>query len=131
MSSTEPGLRLLLARILVAFIFVMSAIHKIQNFGITTDQIAGTIIPLPALAAGGAILFEIAGGLALILGFKTRISAWLLILFMIPATLTFHQYWAAEEFRRQFIHFMKNLAIIGGLLVFTTTGPGPWALDSE
>ncbi len=69
----------------------------------------------------------------LLLGFKARVGAVLLIIFLIPATLIFHNFWAFEGMERQMqmIMFMKNLAILGGLLLVLGLGPGPISVDQR
>ena len=92
------------------------------------EQIASVGIPLAALVTLFTIVFEIAGGASLILGYKARIGAILLLLFLTPATLLFH-YPIADP--SQMIQFMKNLAIMGGLLMVTVYGSGPVSLESQ
>jgi putative oxidoreductase len=78
-----------------------------------------------------AILFELGGGLSVLSGFKARWGALALIVFLIPATLIFHGFWTYEgaEVRMQQIHFLKNLAILGGLLAVVGNGAGPLSVD--
>jgi len=84
------------------------------------------------LFLAGAIIFEVLGGLSVLLGFKARLGAIALIIFTIPAALIFHNFWAFEgmEQQTQMIMFMKNLAIIGGLLLITSFGSGPLSIDN-
>ena len=79
----------------------------------------------------GAILSELCGGLSILLGWWTRVGATLLIVFLIPTTLIFHDFWTYEgaQQQMQMIHFMKNLAILGGLFVLLSVGGGPWSID--
>ncbi|MFB6198546.1 MAG: DoxX family protein [Halobacteriaceae archaeon] len=124
---------LLVGRILLAIIFVVSGAYKIANFGGTVDQIAGKGLPLASFGAVLAIVVELGGGLSLALGYRTRSGAWLLFLFLIPTTLIFHNFWAfsGRQFQMQMISFMKNLAIMGGLLVLTTVGSGRYSVISS
>jgi putative oxidoreductase len=90
---------------------------------------------LPAaypLAVLGTVVESLAA-LALVAGFKTRWAALALIAFTVIATLIAHRYWAVppEQLTNQFNHFMKNLAIVGGLLAFVAAGPGRWSLDAR
>jgi putative oxidoreductase len=73
------------------------------------------------------------GGLAVLAGFKTRIAAWLLFLYLIPTTFVFHNFWTMQGMERQdgMVHFMKNLAIMGGLLLLAASGPGERSVDSR
>jgi putative oxidoreductase len=77
------------------------------------------------------VIFLLGGGLMVLLGLKTRIGVLLLILFLIPTLLFFHNYWAypAEEQQMQMIQFQKNLAIMGGLLALFVKGAGNYSID--
>ncbi len=118
----------LIARTAIALIFLHSGIGKLSNFGGTQEQIASAGLPLAALVAVFTIAFQLLGGASLILGYKARIGAGLLLAFLIPATLVFHNPIADPG---QMIQFLKNLAIIGGLLLVATYGSGPVSLDSR
>jgi putative oxidoreductase len=117
----------LLARVLLGLIFVMSGISKITGFAGTQQYMASHGIPLTAVFLIGAILVEILGGLSIILGLWARAGAAALVLFLIPATLIFH-----TEFgeRTQMIMFLKNLSIMGGLLLLMVHGTKQYALRS-
>jgi putative oxidoreductase len=117
-------------RILIAPLFLFSGIHKITGFSAVADMMARAGMPLPELFVIGAIVFELGGGLMVLLGWRARWGALLLALFTIPATLLFHNFWAADaaQYRGQLNHFMKNLAILGGLLYVMAAGSGPLSL---
>ena len=116
----------LVARICLATIFIQTGLSKISNFGGTQQQIASAGLPLAALVTLFTIVFEIAGGTSLILGYRARAGAVLLLAFLIPATLVFHNFILDST---QTIQFMKNLAIMGGLLMVVANGPGPVSMD--
>ena len=80
-----------------------------------------------------AAFMELIGALSLILGYKTKWGAGLLIIFLIPVTLLMHNFWAAPEeaFKLEMIHFMSNLSILGGLLYVVAAGPGKLSLDEK
>ncbi|MEO0868550.1 MAG: DoxX family protein, partial [Cyanobacteria bacterium J06642_11] len=78
------------------------------------------------LVTAFTILFELLGGISLIIGYQAQIGAILLLVFLIPATLMFHNPIADPT---QMIQFMKNLAIMGGLLMVVAFGAGPISLD--
>jgi putative oxidoreductase len=80
--------------------------------------------------AGCAELF---GGLALLFGFLTRIGAIGLFVFLIPTTLYFHHFWnmTGPDAKAQMVNFMKNLAIMGGLLAIYAWGPGRYSIDGR
>ena len=116
----------LIARTFLAVIFIHTGIGKLTGFADTQQQIASVGIPLAALVTIFTIVFEVAGGISLIVGYKARIGGVLLLVFLIPATLMFHNPIADPT---QMIQFMKNLAIIGGLLMVVAYGSGPVSLD--
>lgn len=116
----------LLARTAIAIIFLHSGIGKISNFSGTQQQIAGAGLPLAPLVTVFTIAFLFLGSLSLILGYRARIGTGLLLAFLIPATLVFHNPIVDPT---QMIQFLKNLAIIGGLLMVVTYGSGPVSLN--
>jgi len=123
----------LLGRILVSILFLRSAIGKITGFSIVAAGMAKKGIPFSEVLLVGAIFCEIAGSLALILGWKARWGALLLIIFMIPVTLLYHDFWNLEaaQYRNQLIHFMKNLTIFGALVFILGVGSGPLSLEKS
>ncbi|MBD1880090.1 DoxX family protein [Coleofasciculus sp. FACHB-T130] len=120
----------LIARAFLAAIFLKSGFDKITGFSGTQQFMAKNGIPLAltGLLLVAAIILELAGGLSVVLGYKARWGAIALIIFMIPATLIFH---TDFDDRMQVIAFMKNLAIIGGLLMVYYIGSGPISLDEQ
>jgi putative oxidoreductase len=120
-----------IGRLLLSAIFIMSGIHKITAWSDTADSMTREGMIAVPLFLLGAVVFEIAGGLSVLLGYWTRCGALLLIIFLIPTTIIFHDFWTYEsaEQQMQMIHFMKNLAILGGLCFVLTYGPGPVSID--
>lgn len=123
----------LFARVLLCAVFLMSGFGKIPNWQGTTEFMASKGMPAVIFFLAAAILLEIGGGLSLLLGFHTRAGAAALILFLVPATLIFHNFWAFEgmEQRMQMINFLKNLAILGGLIQTMVYGAGAFSLDAR
>jgi putative oxidoreductase len=121
----------LLGRILLAQIFLLSGLNKIGAWEQTAGYMASKNMPLVPFFLVAAILFEVGGGLSVALGYKARLGAAALVVFLIPTTLIFHNFWALQgmEQQVQMIMFMKNLAILGGLLLVIGFGPGPLSLD--
>lgn len=121
----------LVARVLMALIFVMSGVGKITGFDGTVGYIASKGLPLPAMAAVAAIIVELGGGLMLIAGWKARWAALVMMLFTLAAAAIFHDFWhaAADVAQNQTIHFMKNLAIAGGLLMIGVHGSGACSVE--
>ena len=123
----------LLGRIFLALIFVWSGFGKVGGFEGTVGYIGSKGLPAAQLLAVAAIIIELGGGIALILGWLARWAAAALAVFTLLAAFLFHNYWAvpAEQVMMQQIQFMKNLAITGGLLMVLAFGPGAWALSRE
>jgi putative oxidoreductase len=120
----------LAGRILISAIFLISGYHKITGFAAVSGMMAKMGMPMPDLLLAGAIAFEIGGALMVLLGWHACLGALLLIAFTVPATLVFHNFWAvdAAQYQDQFNHFMKNLAVVGGLLYVMAMGSGPLSL---
>ncbi len=123
----------LVARVLLAALFVPAGISKIAGFAGTVGYIGSVGLPLPIVGAVLAIVAEAGGGIALLLGLQTRIAALVLAVFTLAAGVFFHAFWAAtpEAAQMQQIMFMKNIAIAGGLLMLTAFGPGALSLDAK
>ena len=123
----------LVGRILIALIFVMSGAGKIPGFEGTVGYIASKGLPYPALAAIAAIVVELGGGIALILGWKARWAAAAMLLFTVSAAVIFHNFWGvpADQAQNQMIHFMKNISMAGGLLMVIVNGSGAYSMDGR
>jgi len=123
----------LLGRILIALLFIPAGINKITGFSGTVGYIASKGLPLPQVAAAGAIAVEVVVALALLVGFKTRFAALILAAFTLVAAVIFHNFWAVPEAQKmvQTIMFNKNLAIVGGLIYIAVFGAGPFSLDNR
>lgn len=122
----------LAGRICITAIFFISGYHKIAGFSSVSGMMAKMGMPMADLLLVAAIICEIGGGLMVLLGWNACLGALLLIVFTVPATLIFHNFWAvnAAEYQNQFNHFMKNVAMIGGLLYVMAVGPGPYSLKN-
>lgn len=123
----------LLGRILLTLIFFTSGLGKIGGWEQTAGYMSSKGIPLVSFFLIGAILIEVGGGMSVLLGYKAKIGATALVVFLIPVTILFHNFWTLEgmEQQVQMIMFMKNLTIIGGLLLVVTFGSGPISFDSR
>jgi putative oxidoreductase len=119
------SLAALAGRILLAIIFLLSGIDKVTHYAQTLGYMTKAGLPFPQTLLVASAVIEIVCALAIIAGWKTRLSAIVLVIWMIPVTLVFHNPAAGQE---AMIHFMKNAAIIGGLLVLFASGPGVWSL---
>lgn len=121
---------LLIGRILLALIFILSGYGKIGNFADTAAYMASKGLPAPEVLLVPTILIELGGGLMLALGIKARWAGLAILLWMIPVTLIFHNFWAvpADQVQNQMNHFLKNLAIMGGMLYVMGAGAGRYSL---
>jgi putative oxidoreductase len=123
----------LAGRLLMAMIFLVAGIRKVLGFAGTVGYFTKLGFPMPEAFAVIAIVIEIGGALALIIGWRTRWVAWLLILFVAIATAMAHRFWEfdAAQFNNQLNHFLKNIALIGGLLFVAAFGPGRASVDKS
>ena len=117
-----------IGRILIAVIFILSGVGKLGAPAATQGYIASVGLPLPLLGYGLAVLVELGGGLLLLVGFRTRAVAAVLALFTLAAALFFHSHLADQN---QFIHFVKNIMIVGGLLQLVAFGATALSLDAR
>jgi len=116
----------LVARIFLSGIFLESGFSKIAAFASVRQQMAAQGMPYTAILLCCAIAIEIVGGLSLVLGYRTKLGVSALLIFLAIATLIFHTHFADHI---QKIHFLKNLAIMGGLLMVLNYGPGSVSVD--
>ena len=130
--SSRP-LVLLAGRLLIGAIFLNAGIRKLLGFAGTVGYFTKIDFPAPELFTVLAIVIEIGGAILLIIGWKTRWAAWLLALFVLIAAFAAHRFWEfdAAQYANQMNHFMKNLAIIGGLLFVATVGAGGASVDKS
>jgi putative oxidoreductase len=123
---------LLIGRLLIAALFLTSGIPKmLQGYGGAFAQYLGRMgVPYPEIVGVVAVGIEVLVPIALIVGFWPRISALVLIAFVIVATGLAHRFWEypTEAYQGQLNNFLKNVAIIGGLLFYYVSGPGAFSL---
>ncbi len=122
----------LFGRLLFALIFLMSGPNHFSSQTIAYAASQG--VPLASIAVPFSGVLAILGGLSILLGYRARIGAWLLALFLIGVTPMMHNFWTvADPIMRQtqMIMFMKNAAMLGGALLLSQFGAGPWSLDSR
>jgi len=133
MANSSGGVVQLVGRILLSMVFLLAGVGKIAGFSMEEGMVAAKHLPMPSVALGIALVIELVGGLAVLLGLFTRFTAWILFLYLIPTTLLFHNFWALQGMDRidNMIHFEKNLAIMGGLLYLATFGAGGFSIDSS
>jgi putative oxidoreductase len=129
-----PAAASLFARIMIATIFLMSAVgNKIPQFNSVAGYMAAEGVPLPQISLVGAIIFLIVGSVSVIAGFKIRIGAALLLVFLTLATYFFHDFWTFEgqEQQMQMIQFMKNLSLMGTMMFLMANGAGQLSVDAR
>lgn len=122
---------LFFGRVLVALIFVLSGFEKFTAFDQTAGYVAAHGLPAPHALLLIAMIVELVGGLSLMVGFLAPYAAVVLFLYLIPTTVIFHNFWAFEGMDRQMqlVNFLKNLAIMGGLVYVATVGAGAYSFD--
>jgi putative oxidoreductase len=123
---------LLAGRILLALMFVISGFGKLANAGPTAQFMATGGLPEVAALAVLVGLFEVLAGIALIVGFKAQWAALALGAFTVLASLLFHAYWSAPADQQyvQQLMFLKNLAVVGGMLAVAAFGAGGFSVDA-
>lgn len=119
------NLAALAGRILIALIFLLSGIDKITHYAPTLGYMKSAGLPFPEFLIVASAVVEIVASVAIVAGWKTRWAAAALVLWMIPVTWVFHNPAGGQD---AMIHFMKNVAITGGLLLLFALGPGGLSL---
>jgi len=123
----------LIGRIAIAALFLPAGIQKLMEIQGTTEYFGSLGIPAFTVVVWIVIAIEIFGSLALILGYKTSLVAIGLAIFTLGASIVGHPFWAAPQdaiFIAQLL-FVKNIAVLGGLLVLASSGSGSFSLDSR
>lgn len=122
---------LLLGRLLMTALFLPVGVHKLTNPDmLLTQSLVRSGLPFPGVLTVIGIAVEIAGPLAILLGVFPRLSALLLIAFTLVATFVSHHFWTfpAAQWDLQFIQFLKNVGLMGGLMFYLVSGPGRFSL---
>jgi putative oxidoreductase len=122
----------LLGRFLFVLIFLLSAPMHFSSPIIAYAAAQG--VPLASIAVPLSGVIALAGGLSILLGYRAKIGAWLLIVFLAAVTPMMHNFWAVSDpmaHQMEFILFMKNVSMLGGALLVTQLGSGPWSLDAR
>jgi putative oxidoreductase len=131
-SRGATGPVVLLGRLLFVLIFLMSGPRHFM--GQTIAYAASQGVPLASIAVPFSGLLALAGGLSILLGYRARIGAWLIVLFLVGVTPMLHNFWTVTDpmmYQMQMVMFMKNVSMLGGALVISQLGSGPWSLDSR
>ena len=122
----------LVGRVFFVLIFLMAGPNHFASQTIAYAASQG--VPLASIAVPLSGVIAILGGLSILLGYHARIGAWLITLFLLAVTPMLHNFWTvADPMARQMqmIMFMKNLSMLGGALLISQFGAGPWSLDAR
>jgi putative oxidoreductase len=131
-SNAITGTIVLLGRFLFTLIFIMSGPNHFSKQMIGYAAAQG--VPLASLAVPISGVLALLGGLSILLGYRAKIGAWLIVLFLVPVTLTMHKFWGVADpmmAQMQMIMFMKNVSMLGGALIISQLGSGPFSLDAR
>jgi putative oxidoreductase len=121
-----------LGRVLFSLIFLVSVPGLFTAQGI--EHAASQGVPFASIAVPLAGVLALLGGLSVVFGYHARIGALLLILFLVPVTVLMHRFWGIEDAQAamlQRIHFMKNVALLGGAVLLSYFGAGPVSIDAR
>ena len=123
----------LVGRVLLALIFITAGYGKITGFEGTVGYMQAYNMPMTQVLAVIAIIIELGGGIMIAVGWKARWGAAALFIFVLVASFVFHAFWTvpADQVQLQNIMFMKNLAIMGGMLYIIAYGSGPLSVDKN
>ena len=130
--SFSQGVVVVLGRFFFALIFLMAGSNHFSKQTIAFSASQG--VPLASIAVPLSGVMAMAGGLSILLGYRAKLGAWLIVLFLIPVTLMMHKFWAVQDpmmAQIQMILFMKNVAMLGGALLISQFGAGPFSLDAR
>ncbi len=123
----------LVGRVMVSTIFLMSGLMKIGNFVGTSGYMAKMGVPMSDIALAVTIIVEVGGAAMIIVGWNARLGAAALFLWMVPVSLMFHAFWAVPQaqMQTQMAMFMKNLAMMGAMLMIMAFGSGAKSLKAD
>ena len=131
-AAVPRGGLVLLGRLFFAAIFVTSGFGHF--FKQTISYAAAQGVPLASLTVPVSGLMAVAGGLSIMLGYRAKLGAWLLVAFLVPVTFMMHKFWAVTDpmmAQMQMSMFMKNVSMIGTALIISQFGAGPLSLDAR
>lgn len=123
---------ILLGRILFAAIFILASPRHFSSNGINHASELG--VPLAQVLVPISGVLAALGGLSVLLGYRAKLGAWMLVVFLVAVTLMMHQFWKISDptlFNTQRAMFMKNLSMLGAALLITQVGAGPLSVDGK
>jgi len=130
--SISQGAVVVLGRFFYTLIFLMAGANHFSAKTIAFSASQG--VPLASIAVPLSGVMAIAGGLSILLGYRAKLGAWLIVLFLVPVTVMMHNFWAVHDPMMAQVHmamFMKNLGLLGGALLISQFGAGPFSLDAR
>ncbi len=130
--SSWQGAVVVWGRFLFALIFLMAGANHFNKQ--TIGYAASHGVPLAAIAVPLSGVLAIAGGLSILLGYRAKLGAWLIVLFLVPVSLMMHKFWTVTDpmmAQIQMILFMKNVSMLGGAVLISHFGAGPFSLDAR
>jgi len=130
--SSIRGAVVVLGRFLFALIFLMAGANHFNKQAIGYAASQG--VPLASVAVPLSGVLAIVGGLGILLGYRAKLGAWLIVVFLVPVTLMMHKFWTVPDpmmSQIQMILFMKNVSMLGGALLISQFGAGPISLDAR
>ena len=128
----SQGAVVVLGRFLFVLIFLMAGPLHFSKQEVAYAVTQG--VPLASILVPFSGVMAFAGGLSILLGYRAKLGAWLLVLFLVPVTLMMHNFWAVHDPMMAQVHmamFMKNLSMLGGALLISQFGAGPFSLDAR
>jgi putative oxidoreductase len=126
------GAVVVLGRFLFALIFLMAGANHFNKQ--TIGYAASVGVPLAAITVPLSGVLAIAGGLSILLGYRAKLGAWLILFFLVPVSLMMHKFWTVTDpmmAQIQMILFMKNVSMLGGALLISQFGAGSFSLDAR
>jgi putative oxidoreductase len=122
----------LVGRLLFSLIFVMASFNHFK--GQTIAYAASQGVPLASVAVPLSGVLALLGGLSVLFGYRAKIGGCLIALFLVGVTPILHNFWAVSDpmmHQIQMVMFFKNLSMLGGALLITQFGAGPWSVDNR
>jgi putative oxidoreductase len=122
----------LAGRVLYSLIFLMAPLSHFAPQ--TVAYAAASGVPMPGALVPLSGVIALAGGLSVLLGYRAKLGAWLLVLFLVPVTFMMHAFWTVQDpmmHQFQLGNFMKNVSMLGAALLISQFGAGPLSLDSR
>ena len=123
----------LAARVMMGGVYLVNGLGLMGAYAAVAGLMAARGVPAPAALLLITIVAWLVGGACIVVGFNTRAAALLLAAITVPVTIFIHAPWGADPaaFQNELTHFLKNIAIIGGLVCIAASRPGPYSLDAR